>query len=432
MLKILIFVLNIIIIFSLVLLLISSKFSIIFILILSTISLLIIFISRKYIYSLGKQFLNFSELWMLKLKDSSKAIKQIKLMNLENYFLNDFVKNNKEFNFTNALKNTITLAPRFIIEIFVILILCTLIYISSTNETINQNDLLINLAFMGVVISRIIPLLNNTLTIWTNLSFLKPITEDIISSSELNSDKLKSKDNTIHNNEKKLFNNLVFKDLSFKYPEGNDYIFKDLNLEISLNKVIGITGPSGSGKSTFLDLICNLLIPTKGEIKIDDNDLVNLDRIWLNSIGYASQEVVTIDSSIYSNILFGREKEIKLDENRIKKLLKNVSQICCLEDFINSLPNKYLTKVGEDGSLLSGGQKQRISLARAIVFEPSILILDEVTSALDQKTEDDIINNIIKSKIFKTIFISTHNKKNLEYCDQIIEIKDNSIKFINK
>ena len=82
--------------------------------------------------------------------------------------------------------------------------------------------------------------------------------------------------------------------------------------------------------------------------------------------------------------------------------------------------------------MLSGGQKQRISLARAIVFEPSILILDEATSALDQKTEDDIINNIIKSKIFKTIFISTHNKKNLEYCDQIIEIKDNSIKFINK
>ena len=141
---IIIFVLNIIIIFFLlVLLLISSKFSIIFILILSTISLLIIFISRKYIYSLGKQFLNFSELWMLKLKDSSKAIKQIKLMNLENYFLNDFVKNNKEFNFTNALKNTITLAPRFIIEIFVILVLCTLIYISSTNETINQNDLLL-------------------------------------------------------------------------------------------------------------------------------------------------------------------------------------------------------------------------------------------------------------------------------------------------
>ena len=147
---------------------------------------------------------------MLKLKDSSKAIKQIKLMNLENYFLNDFVKNNKEFNFTNALKNTITLAPRFIIEIFVILALCTLIYISSTNETINKNDLLVNLAFMGVVISRIIPLLNNTLTIWTNLSFLKPITEDIISSSELDSDKLKSKDNTIQRM-KKLFNNLFLK-----------------------------------------------------------------------------------------------------------------------------------------------------------------------------------------------------------------------------
>ena len=136
---------------------------------------------------------------MLKLKDSSKAIKQIKLMNLENYFQMILLKIIKNL-ITNALKNTITLAPRFIIEIFVILVLCTLIYISSTNETINQNDLLINLAFMGVVISRI-PLLNNTLTIWTKLSF-KLITEDIITSSELNSDKLKSKDNTIHNNEK--------------------------------------------------------------------------------------------------------------------------------------------------------------------------------------------------------------------------------------
>lgn len=417
------------IILFVILLVVSSKESLILIASLTLTSGAVIIISKKFIYSLGKQSLDFSERWLKKLKDSSKAIKQIKMMKLENHFLKDFTQDNNAYNIIQSARNTIAIVPKSIIEIVSIVIICALIYFSSEIKAFNKADLLISLAFFGAILSRVIPLLNNCLTVWSNLTFLAPTCQDIIESSSNNNFEEEELD-FLQNNIKKKFTEITFKNVDYKYPGAEDFIFKNINLEIPIKKFIGITGNSGCGKSTFLDLICGLLSPNSGSVKVDNVPVNDKQIIFFNHLGYASQEVIVLDANIKENIFFGRDAKGKLDSETKEKMLRDAVKEACLEEFIDSLPQKFYTRAGEDGSLLSGGQRQRISLARAILLKPSILILDEATSALDKKTENKLMNNLLNNKSFKTVFICSHNHENLKYCDVLIEIKDKKISII--
>jgi len=424
-----IFVLNIILILILTLLLLAStKATVPLVLAIFFVSLLTVLISKKYINELGNKFLSFSELWMKKLSNSSRAIKQIKIMKLENFFLNDFIKDNKQYNFVQALRTTLTLVPKSIIETFAILMVCGLIFLSTSNNNLNNQELIVSLAYFGIITSRIIPLLNSTLTIWTNLTFLKPITLDVINSSLFeikNTKKFLNTSESIQNHF--IHQNLFLKNLSYKYPRSEKFIFQNINLKIPLKKIIGVTGPSGSGKSTFLDLICNLLSPAQGSISLDKYLLKDLSSVLHKKIGYASQEIIVLDTTIKENIIFGRDSELNKTSQIKNNIISEVSKLCLIDDFIDLLPLKYETRCGENGALLSGGQKQRISLARTLLLKPQILILDEATNALDEKTEKKIIENLLNENSLHTMFLCTHKKENLEYCDYIIEVKKGSV-----
>ena len=153
-----------------------------------------------------------------------------------------------------------------------------------------------------------------------------------------------------------LIKTISFKKVSFQYNKDNNYIFKDITLNIKQGDKIGLIGKTGSGKSTILDLLIGLISPTSGYILIDDNNLHNLKNVdfkrkWQNSISHVPQSIYLSDSSIAQNIGFGIPKdEINYD------LVKDAAQKAQIEDFINQLPKRFLTYVGERGVKLSGGQ----------------------------------------------------------------------------
>ena len=206
---------------------------------------------------------------------------------------------------------------------------------------------------------------------------------------------------------------LEFKNISFTYPDGT-HALKNLSAKIEGGKKVGLVGISGSGKTTFLNLIPRFFNLKHGAILIDDQ---NINNINLNSlrkeISIVSQDVILFDDTIRSNILYGNASA---SDNEII----NACKFAAAREFIEKLPNKYETIIGENGIKLSGGQKQRLSIARAILKDSPIILLDEATSSLDSESEAVIqkaIENLTKNK---TTIIIAHRLSTIMNCDKIL------------
>ena len=223
------------------------------------------------------------------------------------------------------------------------------------------------------------------------------------------------------------FENLKLKNISFNYKLNNKKIFENLNFQIDHGDCIGIIGTTGSGKSTLVDLICGLLRPEKGEILINNKNLIGNEINWRFKIGYVPQNYYLLDGSIVENIAFGQKKD-KIDKNKLNNSIKYAQ----LDDFIHSLENKLDTKVGERGIRLSGGQKQRLAIARALYFDPEIIIFDEATSSLDLTTEENLLNTIKNLIGKKTLLIVSHRMNTLKNCNKIYNVNNLNLKEVSK
>jgi subfamily B ATP-binding cassette protein MsbA len=213
---------------------------------------------------------------------------------------------------------------------------------------------------------------------------------------------------------------IEFKNISFSYPDGTQAL-KNLSAKIEGGTKVGLVGVSGSGKTTFLNLIPRFFHLRNGSILIDDQ---NINDINLNSlrkeISLVSQDVILFDDTIKANILYGN---VLASKEEIIKACK----FAAAHDFVEKLPNKYETIIGENGIKLSGGQKQRLSIARAILKNSSIILLDEATSSLDSESESVIqqaIENLTKNK---TTIIIAHRLSTVMNCDKILVFENGKI-----
>ena len=226
--------------------------------------------------------------------------------------------------------------------------------------------------------------------------------------------------------EKKIndFNQIKLENLSLNYDEIS--VLKDINLRFYKNKFYGIIGKSGSGKTSLLNILTGHLNPTSGKILVDKINYLNFGNNWKECISIVPQEVFILNDTIANNIAFGENQE-NIDRSKVKEVLS----IAELSEFVNSQIEGIDSVLDEKASNISGGQKQRIGIARALYKNPKLLILDEPTSSLDEKTSKSFINTLNKIRKNIIIIMATHNLKNLEYCDEIYEIKNKNFKLNN-
>tara|TARA_B100000902_G_scaffold134811_1_gene133199 strand:+ start:5812 stop:7581 length:1770 start_codon:yes stop_codon:yes gene_type:complete len=214
---------------------------------------------------------------------------------------------------------------------------------------------------------------------------------------------------------------IEFKNVFYKYLETNIQGMDNVSFTINPGESLGIIGSTGSGKSTVANSILRLFDIDKGKILFDGNDIKKLDiSHFRKQIGYVPQDVFLFSDTIENNILFG-------SENKNFELVKKAAENADLMRNINSFPKKFNTKIGERGITLSGGQKQRVSIARAIIKEPKILILDDCLSAVDTKTENIILENMKKIMINKTSIIISHRISSVKLAKKIIVIDSGKI-----
>ena len=219
--------------------------------------------------------------------------------------------------------------------------------------------------------------------------------------------------------------NITFENIYFQY-EKEKTVLNGLNFEIKKNSVSAVVGESGSGKSTIADLLSGIITPDKGFIKIDNINLNDLDiSTYRKKLGYVSQDVFLFNDSIKNNLKWVMPDQMNIDDDKINESLKMSNSL----EFINNLPKKLDTFVGERGVQLSGGQRQRLSLARTFLKMPKILIMDEATSSLDSLSELEIQNSIqkLKNKDDITIIIIAHRLSTIKSVDNILVLEEGKI-----
>lgn len=339
------------------------------------------------------------------------------------FFLGLFQESNEKIAYSIANNQYLSSIPKFVIEIIIFTFLLGLIYFLKSNDTLN-----IYLPLIGIYLIagyKLLPALQAIATSYASIkgnhSSLQNIKEeiDIILNNE-------TKSQNYSNNINK-FETIKLEDINFSHK--NNLIFKNITLEIKKSEIIGIIGETGSGKSTFIDILCGLLNPDKGKIKLNNvemlkNEVQNLHKI----ISIVPQRINLLDDTIKNNILYAHKFS---NEKNIEERINNLKDVCIL-DYIDKKENGWDSIVGENGAKLSGGQIQRLGIARALFKKPQILILDEATSGLDKQTEEQLLNNLINFRPKLTIIIISHNKTILNICNNVYKIFNQSIQKLSQ
>jgi ABC-type multidrug transport system fused ATPase/permease subunit len=264
---------------------------------------------------------------------------------------------------------------------------------------------------------RFVPSINNVINLFNNLVFSKPAVESLYNEFEY----IKTQSEIVKT--QAVFNDKIeMRNLTFSYANTPAPSLRDVNIVVRKGETVGFIGPSGAGKSTLVDVILGLLPPSSGELLVDGVNMHEHNIEWQSTIGYVAQAIYLTDDSIRRNVAFGiAEKEI--DDAALERALKSAQ----LWDFVQSLPEKDQTIVGERGIRVSGGQRQRIGIARALYHEPQVLVLDEATSSLDMETETEVMSAIRALQGFKTILIVAHRLSTVQHCDRVYKIEDATI-----
>jgi ABC-type multidrug transport system fused ATPase/permease subunit len=383
-------------------------------------------LSRKKSRAWGIQRQESEEALIKSMQEPFHGIKEVKIFNITDYIFAIF--ENYLLQSTNARKKISVLLhlPRIWLEITAILTMTILVLFTLYFKKDIVNILPI-LAVFAAAAFRIIPSANRILISLQNVRYgfaaadvLFKHLDEIKKFSNIE----KLNNNTKHINE---FKSIKLNKINFSYKSNNVKIFENLNFEINQGDCVGIIGTTGSGKSTFIDLICGLLKPDKGDILVNNENLLGNEINWRYKIGYVPQNYYLLDKSIKENIAFG-----ELNEEINIKNLNHAINYAQLDDFISSLESKLDTKVGERGIRLSGGQKQRLAIARALYFNPEIIIFDEATSSLDLETEENLLNTIKNLIGKKTLLIVSHRMNSLKNCNKIFRVENLNLKEVSK
>lgn len=236
------------------------------------------------------------------------------------------------------------------------------------------------------------------------------------------------KDGLIDKDTTKEKGTIEFKNVSFKYPDADEYLLKNISFKVNTGETIAFIGSTGSGKSTLINLVPRFYDATDGEVLIDGINVKDYKQEFLyNKLGYVSQKAVMFNGTVKSNVTFGKGKK-KITNKKIEEAIK----VAQSEEFIMKLDNKYDSHIAQGGTNISGGQKQRISIARAIAREPEIYIFDDSFSALDYKTDSQLRKELKKYTKDATTLIVAQRIGTIMNADKIVVLDKGVIVGIGK
>ncbi|MEM6963220.1 MAG: ABC transporter ATP-binding protein [Bacteroidota bacterium] len=383
--------------------------------------LLIYLAQKNYLKRIGHHRINMNLLRYKNLQELLTGIKTVMVYNRQQFFYNRFSEASKEFCEVQPKYNLLLAAPRNILELLAfgsILSITFYLFVSSGNI----QSAIPRLSLYAVAGYRLLPALQKAFSAAAKLRHNYPVFEklydDLVLSLQLQPEPQKEVTPI------PMGASLKIDQLDFTYPLSETPILTDFNLEIQKGQTIAFIGSTGSGKTTLIDLIVGLLQPTHGKIQVGDTEIVPANApSWRASLAYVPQEVFLFDDTITRNITLS-----ETDEEVDFKHLEKVTKIANIFNFIREeLSDGFQTTIGENGVRLSGGQRQRIGLARALYFNPEVLVLDEATSALDSITEQEVINSLKLLPQNITTILIAHRLSTVRHADQIYILKEGKI-----
>jgi len=379
---------------------------------------------RKKITYLGEEQQKVSSSMIKWVNQGLGASKEVIVSGKEDFFINAYTNQSQISSDNSRYINMLNQVPRLFIEtLMVTIVLITMLIVVFQEK--NTSHLVSTMALFAMAAFRLMPSITRAVALITTIRYSQPALSIIYEDLFLNNTQFRSRDiisnsESVVNKENRIFNDSIeLNEVSFQYPNQKEYSIRDVSLTIPIGQSVAFIGESGAGKTTLVDIILGLFQPEKGSVLVDGKNLNNQIAIWQQKIGYIPQSIFLTDDSIRNNVAFGIE-DIQIDDEAVWRALEQAQ----LKEFVESLPERLDTTVGERGVRLSGGQRQRIGIARSLYHNPEILFMDEATSALDNETEKEIMKAIDGLKGEKTLIIIAHRLSTIENCDIVFKLKN--------
>lgn len=350
------------------------------------------------------------------------GIKELKILRREHFFTAQFKNRGGAFARSNARFAVYTAIPRLLIEGIcfggAFLLIGLFIFMG-----VDMGSILPLLSVFVIAAFRLLPAISTFTGCVNSISFMKP-SVDSIYKNLFENDAYDTVPAVDKENESVFepSDDIIVDNISFQYPGTDAAVLEGVSLRIPHKKSTAFVGSTGEGKTTLVDVILGIYVPQNGSVIYNGKSIhYNLEE-WTKNIGYIPQQIYLLDETILENVAYGIARN-EINENRVWESLEQAQ----IADFIRSLPDGIMTVVGDRGVRLSGGQRQRIGIARALYTNPSILVLDEATSSLDNETEKAVMDAIDKFQGEKTMIIIAHRLSTIENCDIIYRVESGRV-----
>ena len=346
------------------------------------------------------------------LQEGLGGIRDILIDGMQEVFIQVYRNADQPLRRAQASNHVIGSSPRLVLEALGMVMIVGIAYMFS----IEGDGIAEAIPILGVLVlgaQRLLPLLQQGYAAWSQMRGMHESLNDSVALLE------QPIPNHVHASPSEpmpFSNSIAVRSMSFRYRPDLPWVVQGLNLDIFKGDRIGFIGTTGSGKSTLLDIFMGLLIPTEGQLYIDDIPISeNNYRAWQANVAHVPQTIFLADASITENIAFGVPKE-RIDHARVRHVARQAQ----IAETIEEWDEQYGTLVGERGVRLSGGQRQRIGIARALYKQANVIVFDEATSALDNETERSVMNAINNIERDITILIVAHRLTTLQVCDRVV------------
>lgn len=380
-------------------------------------------ILKPVMYRAGKENQDYYSSLFKWISQTVQGIKEVKVTCKEQYFVDEYCRCGKGYVSAVQRRDLYNNVPKLLIETVCIAVMMGYMIVLTVMGTGTENmlEVLTTLAAAAFVLLPAVNRINNQMNA---ISYCEPFFMGVSDNlqEEIGDEKVDMSFATDEEEKLPLKNSIELRDIAYAYPNTDKRIFDHASLTIPIGAAVGIVGTSGAGKSTIVDVLLGLLEMQNGAVCADGVDVKTQYRKFLRNIGYIPQMIFMLDDTIRRNVAFGVHDD-KVDEERVWEVLREAQ----LDEFVKSLPEGLDTGIGERGIRLSGGQRQRIGIARALYYDPEVLILDEATSALDNDTEAAIMDSINRLHGRKTLIIIAHRLQTIEKCEMVYRVEDGQL-----